>query len=176
MFRVFPWKEPQLYKSNPFVPDDRAEPQVSKQVWFAGVHSDIGGGYSERDSGAAKYPLGWMVDEARELGLVFRERMVKRLVQGDNPSNVEPGSLRDYAAPKPNSKLHDSMNWAWKILEYIPKLKTQHDNPDVRQTGGFYLPQCEPRFISADDQFHCSVEERMEANVGYKPVNLPNSG
>ncbi len=173
MFRVFPWKEPQLYKSNPFVTDERAVPQISKQLWFAGVHSDIGGGYPERDSGAAKYPLRWMIDEARDLGLVFRETMVKRLVHGDNPRNVEHGSRRDYAAPEPTARLHDSMNWAWKILEYIPKSRARHDNPDVRSTGGVYLPKSEPRFIAEDDLLHSSVNERMDANIGYRPDNLP---
>lgn len=84
--------------------------QDVKQVWFAGVHLDIGGGYSEQESGAAKYPLEWMVQEATQHGLVFREEMVKRLVRGQNPKNVKKGSKRDYAEPSPNSKLHNSMN------------------------------------------------------------------
>jgi uncharacterized protein (DUF2235 family) len=124
MFRLSRWKEPQLFKSNSFVKDDNAVEQNIKQVWFAGVHSDIGGGYSEQESGAAKYPLGWMIDEAKEHGLVFRETMVKRLVRGQNPKDVEEGSKRDYAAPTPTSMLHNSMNFAWSILEYLPKKKT----------------------------------------------------
>ena len=45
--------------------DERAAPvgQI-KQVWFAGVHTDIGGGYGLR-MGLSDLTLGWMIDEAR---------------------------------------------------------------------------------------------------------------
>jgi uncharacterized protein (DUF2235 family) len=43
-----------------------------KQVWFAGVHSDVGGSYPP-DSGSglrsADIPLRWMLDQARAAGL-----------------------------------------------------------------------------------------------------------
>ena len=35
--------------------------QVLKQVWFAGAHADVGGGYA--DSGHSVHVLGWMVSE-----------------------------------------------------------------------------------------------------------------
>src|SRR4051794_6473225 len=49
MFRINRWSDPQDYKPNPF---DTAKPipQDIKQVWFAGVHGDIGGGYPETQS------------------------------------------------------------------------------------------------------------------------------
>lgn len=175
MFRLSRWTKDQLYKSNPFVPDDKAERQDCKEFWFAGVHSDIGGGYAERDSGAAKYPLAWMVDEARTHGLVFRERLVDRLVHGRNPSNVVEGSARDYAEPSPTAKLHNSMNWAWRILEFIPKRKKYHDDPDVQKRMGFYFPLAERRYVPADAELHQSVRDRKAAS-DYLPVNLKASG
>ena len=45
MFRLNRWVDPQPFVANPF---DFAAPKVDqdiKQVWFAGSHSDIGGGY-----------------------------------------------------------------------------------------------------------------------------------
>ena len=39
----------------------------TKQTWFAGVHSDVGGGYPEAESALSKYPLLWMIDQARDL-------------------------------------------------------------------------------------------------------------
>ena len=172
MFRVSRWKEPQLFKSNPFVKDDKAKQQDIKQVWFSGVHSDVGGGYPEEHSGTAKIPLAWMVDEAKQHGLVFREVMVKRLVHGKNPKN----STRNYTAPNSSGKLHDSMNWAWKVLEYFPKRKKYHDDPKEADSGGVYIPNSEPRYISEDADIHPSVWERV--NDGslakrYEPENLP---
>ena len=42
------------------------DPRV-KQIWFAGVHADIGGGYP--DDGLANVTLQWMMDEAVSTGL-----------------------------------------------------------------------------------------------------------
>jgi uncharacterized protein (DUF2235 family) len=45
-------------------------PNVSiEQVWFAGVHADIGGGYKTRS--LADIPLVWMAKQAEAVGLTF---------------------------------------------------------------------------------------------------------
>ena len=144
-----------------------------KQVWFAGVHADIGGGYPEQESGAAKFPLGWMVDEARDQGLVFRETMVKRLVKGETPKNVAEGSKRDYVAPSAVAALHNSMTWAWKPLEYFPKRWKWHSNPEKKGKSGVYIPKKEPRFIPEDARIHYSVLDRHNLDPDYAPPNLP---
>ncbi len=46
-----------------------AKDQVLEQVWFAGVHSDVGGGYAE--CGLSDIALGWMVDKAHHCDLEF---------------------------------------------------------------------------------------------------------
>ena len=53
------------------------------QVWFAGVHSDVGGGYRERGlSDCASY---WMLHEAKKFGLEFESHFL----DGVNP---DPGA------------------------------------------------------------------------------------
>lgn len=42
-----------------------------EQVWFAGCHSDVGGGYNDR--GLADIPLLWMIDRAKFAGLKVDE-------------------------------------------------------------------------------------------------------
>lgn len=42
-----------------------------EQVWFAGVHSDIGGGYQKDQRALADISLLWMVDRAYSCGLAF---------------------------------------------------------------------------------------------------------
>lgn len=51
-----------------WLPRDRLD---LKQVWFAGSHGDVGGGYPADDDGtlASDTPLKWMLDEARLAGL-----------------------------------------------------------------------------------------------------------
>ena len=43
--------------------------QRIKQVWFAGVHSNVGGGYAKQ--GMSLVTLDWMMNEARKAGLLF---------------------------------------------------------------------------------------------------------
>ncbi len=51
-----------------------------KQVWFAGVHADVGGGYPQekRDKGLlSKLPLSWMLTEAEDVGLGLEAHLKK---------------------------------------------------------------------------------------------------
>jgi len=48
---------------------EHALDQVLEQVWFAGVHSNVGGGYP--DPSLSEIPLLWMVERARRCGLQF---------------------------------------------------------------------------------------------------------
>ncbi len=56
-----------------------------KQVWFSGVHSDIGGSYPpDKKSGAnvSDIALGWMLDEAEKVGLKLEQHIRDRLTDG----------------------------------------------------------------------------------------------
>ena len=48
-----------------------------KQVWFAGVHSDVGGGYKpdKNRKSLSDIPLGWMIKEAEKPGLSFEKHL-----------------------------------------------------------------------------------------------------
>jgi uncharacterized protein (DUF2235 family) len=48
-----------------------------KQLWFPGVHSDVGGSYAQ--AGLSDVALSWMLDEARALGLRLHEKPVQVL-------------------------------------------------------------------------------------------------
>jgi uncharacterized protein (DUF2235 family) len=169
MFRANLWREPQEYKPNPF---GEGRPQDVEQVWFAGVHSDVGGGYKEEESGAAKYPLAWIIDEAVAQGLLINRAMYNHLVLG-KPRKDE---SRSYTPPSPTAPLHDSMNSAWRILEWLPKRATMKEWPKRRTVLGFYLPRGEPRLIKDGALVHYSVVDRMTLDPKYKPVNVPPPG
>ncbi|OAF13485.1 hypothetical protein AYJ54_05735 [Bradyrhizobium centrolobii] len=169
MFRLKEWKEPQDYWSNRFVPDDKKVPQDSLQVWFAGVHGDVGGGYPEVESAVSKYPLLWMIDEARAAGLNFNPRTVNQLAWGVQRKN----SPFTYVAPDADGELHNSMTPAWRVLEYLPKSAKYKEWPERKVHFGFYIPDCEPRVIPEGAHVHESVVKRMAALPGYRPVNLP---
>jgi uncharacterized protein (DUF2235 family) len=50
--------------------------QTVEQVWFPGVHSDVGGGYPE--SALSDIALQWMIDEARGAGLAMDAEVLSR--------------------------------------------------------------------------------------------------
>ncbi|CCE03786.1 DUF2235 domain-containing protein [Bradyrhizobium sp. STM 3809] len=168
MFRLKPWEMPQTFTPNRFN-KAKAGPQDAKQVWFAGVHCDVGGGYPEAQSAASKYPLLWMIDEAVEAGLAVNPRTVTQLAWGVQRKN----SPFSYVAPSIRSPLHNSMTAAWRLLEYLPKSAKYKEWPERTVHFGFYIPNCEPRFIPDGAFIHESVLMRIAESTDYRPINLP---
>lgn len=168
LFRLNRWFDSQPYTPDPFAPEpDEPRKQDVRQVWFAGVHSDIGGGYPEAESGLSKFPLIWMVDEARAHGLLVDDDMVGHLARG----TPRPGGSLTYVAPNAKAELHDSLTWGWWPLEWLPK-KTRWRETRTRALLGIYLPRGERRRIDPDAAIDPSVAERRATVSGYDPPNL----
>lgn len=55
------------------------KPQVLEQVWFPGVHSNVGGGYP--DEGLSDISLLWMIRKAKTCGVNFDEEKIKQTVR-----------------------------------------------------------------------------------------------
>ncbi len=166
MFRLAEWEQPQTYRPNPF--DGASEaPQDIRQVCFAGVHSDVGGGYPEEESALSKIPLAWMIDEAQEHGLLTNKAMYNHLVHG----KPRKGSKHQYTPPDPAGPIHPSLSGAWWALEFLPK-NTKFMQWPRKPFGRWYLPKGEPRRLPSAAEMHPSVEQREAAGVGYEPVNI----
>ncbi|MFQ6028974.1 MAG: phospholipase effector Tle1 domain-containing protein, partial [Dehalococcoidia bacterium] len=58
--------------------------QTMKQVWFCGMHSDVGGGYREQE--LSDIPLTWMIQEATEQGLRIFPR--HRVIPNPDPDGT----------------------------------------------------------------------------------------
>jgi uncharacterized protein (DUF2235 family) len=170
MFRLNRWIEPQPFVMNPFDKSAPPVPQDIKQVWFAGVHGDIGGGYSEDESGLAKFPLDWMIREATAHGLRINSAMRNHLVLG----RPRAGASTVFVKPDATADAHDSMTWGWRLLEWIPKSARWREWPRP-ELAGFYLPLAEPRLITNEQTMpiiHRSVVDRM-SKTSYRPENFP---
>ncbi len=162
MFRADLWRGDQMYKENRFEAGDGV-PQDAREVWFAGVHGDVGGGYPEAESGLGKWPLKWMIDHAEAAGLEFKTRTVNELVLG----------LRDgkpYVGPDVGAAPHDSMGRGWKILEYLPRYKPRDSRRE--DFAGLVVPRSEPRWVPKGARVHHSVPKWMAATGSSLP-NLP---
>lgn len=73
-------------------PDDAAKQKIIgadriQQVWFAGVHANIGGGYP--DDGLAFTSLKWMMDEAEKAGLRYDKWARDEIAARVNPDGEE---------------------------------------------------------------------------------------
>jgi len=167
MFRLNAWIPPEEFKPDPF--SSEGKPHDSVQLWFVGCHGDVGGGWPEPKSGLSKIALLWMIEEAKAAGLQVNTAMVNHLVKG----HKRKGARHEYVPPDPTAEINDSMNWAWRILEYLPKSVKWKEWPKRAEFLGFYLPLAEPRFIPHDmESLHPSVPERMRALPDYRPENL----
>jgi uncharacterized protein (DUF2235 family) len=172
MFRLSRWAEPQPFVANPFDSAAVRAEQDIRQVWFAGTHSDIGGGYPESQSGLSKFPLAWMIDEAVAHGLKINVAMRNNLVLGQPRT----GGKNVYVAPDCRAPIHDSLTALWRPLELFPKSMRWNEWPRPNFLS-HYIPNAEPRRI-ADSQtkprIHTSAIERRNVLLGYDPPNFPN--
>lgn len=167
MFQPELWPSDQPYWGGPFQPrnPEAIRPQDVKEVWFAGVHGDVGGGEPEKESAQIKIPLQWMIKETKTTGLIYRPRMVEQLVEGKgNTKYVEP----DATAP-----LHDSMKKLWPLVEWVPRrIPATSWRNRGKSAGGIYLPRQDYRLIPQEALIHDSVRLRQDA-TSYNPPSLP---
>lgn len=134
--------------------------QDIRQVWFSGVHSDIGGSYPERESGLSKIALEWMLVEAAKAGLLIDCRKAQTVLgREDDHAHAQ----FHYVAPDANAKLHKSLQSYWWIPEYLPHLA----DPQSKK-GGLYFPFGRYRKIPPGSRIHESVLMRK-----WKPDALP---
>lgn len=70
--------------------------QVIEQVWFAGVHANVGGGYMQDE--LALIPLDWMITRAQSLGLEFEAGELARIRAGGDVHGKLYDSRRGLAA------------------------------------------------------------------------------
>jgi hypothetical protein len=126
-----------------------------RQVWFAGCHSDVGGGFPNAESGLSKISLGWMLKEAKAAGLVV-------------DAAKEAAMLTD-PPPDPKAPLHDSLTGFWWLGEWVPQ--RPYKGPDGTRSH-WRLPLGSARLVPEQSWLHQSVLDRIAAG-GYRPANLP---
>jgi uncharacterized protein (DUF2235 family) len=87
-------------------------PKDLRQVWFPGVHGDVGGGYPEGESGLSKFAFEWIAREAALAGL---------LVDLARVDEVMGRTGTKYAKADPDAKMHESLTFWWRFAEIVPK-------------------------------------------------------
>jgi Uncharacterized alpha/beta hydrolase domain (DUF2235) len=151
---------------HPLLWDEVAERELAKnqpdkkdrlqQVWFAGMHSDVGGGYAE--DGLAHVSLEWMMQEAKATGLRFDPHRADDL-------------KRDRNALSP---LHDSRRGLGGYYRYQPRrISAWLESPDPA-TLIMQNPDLNGRGLLTGLKIHQSVFDRIRSGPDhYAPTVLP---
>lgn len=157
-----------FFRQNLIVPLDTSSGQDLKQLWFPGVHSDVGGSYAEEKSGLSKIALRWMLNEATKAHLAVDAEKMDAILGGDPR----------YAKPDPTAKIHNSLTVWWWPGEIWPKRTmvpvAERGEDKVRWSRTIRLNLWRRRYIAEGAHLHFSVKERMDRlPKKYKPSNLP---
>ena len=137
--------------------------QKLEQVWFAGVHCDIGGGY--RDPSLSEIPLLWMVDKARDCGLSFKpDHFVAKGTDADakkRRSGIE-------VAPDPLGELRNSYTRFYRLMPPHPRRLAGDNGADV--DGGWVASSAKTRHGSDGDYRPPGLSEWLDADRPVMPL------
>jgi uncharacterized protein (DUF2235 family) len=116
-----------------------------EQVWFAGNHADVGGGYPENDSRLSDAALKWMLDAAMRVGLVHDQAWLSLFPDAAGPQHDERRrGIYRYSRPfirtiRPEARLHQSVLDRFALPEVLQydvfkpyRPEALRDHPQVR--------------------------------------------
>jgi uncharacterized protein (DUF2235 family) len=169
------WKPPPSEPDQPLAEIDR---ERISQVWFAGVHCDVGGGYSR--AGLSYCTLAWMMARAGIYGLHYLREQQDWLASFINPYDTLNDSRHGLAGyyryrPRKLKDLYSEPPYKLSIgedLRHIVNLLLDRPDPEheVKQDlapGVVYVERPAPKI-------HQSVIDRIRrGNDGYSPIVLP---
>ena len=122
-----------------------------KQVWFAGVHADVGGSYApDKTTGliAADAPLKWMLSEAQKEGLKIEPHIVSALTDGAK------------------AKTHKSRNHVYRFK--TPLHRPLHiDNIPTK-----IHPSVKARYLADSDYRPPELERLITTNKGWNGLDV----
>ena len=131
--------------------------QNLQEMWFPGVHADVGGGYPEEDGGIWRIPFQWILGEAEKAGLLVDPQRL-HAVWHKTPPPERPWAERQ----------HESLTPAWWLAEFFPKMP-------ARWPGSLLWPRIglgHHRHIPAGSLIHKSTLLRIR-QTAYAPPNFP---
>jgi len=94
------------------------EDQDVREIWFAGNHADVGGGYEE-EGDLAIISLRWMINEATACGLLIEKSRRQEIFAHK---------------PEPRLKSHDELKKrGWRLSEFLPRWELNNDSSPPRR-------------------------------------------
>jgi uncharacterized protein (DUF2235 family) len=137
-----------------------------KEVWFAGDHSDVGGGHEDKHRALADITLAWMVGEAAGHGLLLdcSERLAIERA-GSTAAAM--------ASAEPVHNLR--RGWSW-LLDWCPRVELNNYSYPPRRPIKFWPTgsrQPQHHMLRSHVRLHSSVRaRRIDKSADYHPMNL----
>jgi len=135
---------------------------LHNEVYFAGVHSDIGGSYPEKESGLSKISLEYMMGEVSQHGIRFDKSLVDRYLYGSESSG--------YTKPDYKQEIHNSLSLLFRIADFLPRIRYKKGNLFNLSVDFSLWPG---RKVLDDATLHRSVNQKINDNsCNYSPPNI----
>lgn len=122
---------------------DRVNDAQMEQVWFPGVHGDVGGSYAPSD--LSDIPLAWMMQKAMQCGLTFKQTALKQYLPVDprkttgaahDEWRLIPWGIARHRTVPPRSFIANSVQTR---LDDLPDYRPSNLNISDRQLAGYGL-------------------------------------
>ena len=174
-FIPLPWdeKHEQRLVADGTVPADRL-----RQVFFSGMHADVGGGYADNSLGYVS--LVWMIDQLPS-GVRFQaqaEQRIRSMANSLGPIHDSRQGIKmlyRYQLRPISAWLHPRRPASWPLLD--PATARGPDDPESqtpREQRRLVFGRNAASLLTSPISVHCSVAERLDrATDGYAPNNLP---
>ena len=127
------------------------------EQWFAGVHSDVGGGYPEDQGGLWREPFSWMLEGAINSGLIVDPERHRQVWTRTTPPAC------NWKEPR-----HESLEGAWWLAEYFPK--RVYDHRTWKKKFWPRIGRGRHRTVPQGARLHASAVSRIREDPDY---NLP---
>ncbi|KAF6763265.1 hypothetical protein DFP72DRAFT_875217 [Ephemerocybe angulata] len=172
-------REAVMSMKNRYVPGAVQEKVVQREVddvlevWFAGCHSDVGGGSvpNTEKRNLSNISLRWMVREIVASGCGIRfdtEALAREGIELSVEPTFDQMVLNDMDAVE---EIHDELKRRklWWILEVVPMHLSWQDNQGVWRKKHRINRGKGRKILDAQPKLHVSVKKRMRSPLNYQP-------
>jgi hypothetical protein len=148
------------------------------QVWFVGVHSDIGGGYSR--AGLSYHALAWMMERAHVYGLLYltaQQIWLRTFIDPYDKLNDSRHGLAGYYRYQPRKLADIFSRPPYKLslrndFQHVVDVFKNRPDPEREVKAELAIPQS--YVVRPNPKIHQSVLDRIRiGNDGYAPIVLP---
>jgi Uncharacterized alpha/beta hydrolase domain (DUF2235) len=137
------------------------------QVWFPGVHSDVGGSYPQSEAAPANEALRWVIGELQNHGVEFCQERVDMVL--GKPTGYHSADKIYTPPPEPDHRIHDSLTGLWWVLQLFPQQYYDKEDQKIQ----WRVPYGLSRTIPHGAIIHGSAVQRMDPTVAGKEPYCP---